>query len=89
MPVGDNFRTFLTKPTTTPPPTNGNGHTHVDAGHPYLTAAIRGEAQRLSQVSQGSRNHALNIAALKLAQLPNIDRTVIRDHLLDACTDNG
>lgn len=78
-------------PTTTeapaPTPTTPNGHTHTHNG--YLTAALTRQTAELAETLEGSRNHALNIAALKLAQLPNLDRDLIRTHLLDACRTNG
>lgn len=89
--MSDNFRSFLTQHKTpvnppTPPATTA---ATVVADHPYTNAALRNETARLAATTAGSRNHALNIAALKLAQLPNLDRTTIRDHLLDACHTNG
>lgn len=90
--MSDNFRSFLTEhktPTPQPPaPANGNGRT-LTAEHPYLVAAITNETSRLATTTQGGRNHALNIAALKLAQLPNLDRDTIRHQLLAACHTNG
>ena len=88
--MSDNFRSFLSehKTTTPTPPPTGNGRT-LTAEHPYLVAAITNETSRLATTTQGGRNHALNIAALKLAQLPNLDRDTIRHQLLAACHTNG
>lgn len=77
--------------TPTPAPAPGNTHdptTITDNQHPYIAAAVRNETQRLATTTQGSRNHALNTAALKLAQLP-ASRDTIRAALIDACHTNG
>lgn len=90
--VTDNFRSFLTKPTTTtatpipaPPSTANNG-----GGSAYIAAAITAETANLAAMSRDSgRNAALNNAALKLGALPRADRDHIRDLLIDACRTNG
>jgi hypothetical protein len=54
----------------------------------YVGAAHTSELSELATCPNGSRNHALNIVALKLARLP-IDRDQLRNDLIQACHTNG
>ncbi len=55
----------------------------------YVTAALDRECGELAAMSAKSgRNARLNVAALKLGQLP-CDRDVLRSRLIDACQANG
>lgn len=55
----------------------------------YVTAALDRETAQLSAMGKDSgRNAQLNVAALKLGQLP-ADRAVVRERLLEACANNG
>lgn len=73
------------KKNTTPPPP---APTHTTPNDNYTRAALDREIADLAATASGNRNHALNVAALKLAGLP-IDRNLLRDHLLNACHTNG
>lgn len=70
-----------------PPPPSTTAHTTV-VDDAYAAAAHRDEIQQLSRCPNGQRNHALNIAALKLGRLP-IDRDTLRTDLISACEANG
>ena len=71
-------------PTPMAPPT----HTRNGDSTAYTNAAHRDEIEQLSRCPNGSRNHALNVSALKLGRLP-IDRDTLRGDLIGACHANG
>ncbi len=75
-------------PTTTHPAPTANGVSNTDL-EPYTRTALTNELHTLATTTTGSRNHALNIAALKLGALPAINRQHLRTQLLNACTTNG
>lgn len=54
----------------------------------YARKAMEDELADLSGMTKGSRNEALNNAALKLGRLP-IDRDTLKNALIDACEANG
>jgi len=74
------------KPTPPPPPpAPARPSSNTTA---YTGAAHRDEIEQLSRCPNGARNHALNVAALKLGRLP-IDRDTLRTDLIGACHANG
>lgn len=92
----DDPRTFLqrvddmhARSQPSPPPTSirPNGATNGDHSA-YTNTALQRELDQLAATATGQRNHALNIAALKLARLP-IDRDTLRADLITACHTNG
>lgn len=87
------FREWLTgKPQAPPKAPQGHPRAPIDTSaadhNAYVQKAFHDEIQALSTQEKGGRNHALNVAALKLAGLP-IDREQLRQALIDACTANG
>lgn len=85
----DDYKASKTAPTLSPPPipvsTNGTANGDHAA---YTNTALQRELDQLAATTTGQRNHALNIAALKLARLP-IDRDTLRTDLIVACHTNG
>jgi hypothetical protein len=60
----------------------------VEPSDNYVKAAMDKELDELASLSKGSRNEALNNAAIKLGRL-DIDRGTLRQKLIDACESNG
>jgi hypothetical protein len=65
---------------------------NLDAQHPYVTAALNSELDRLAQACEGNRNNTLNQSAFSLGQFVGaglLDRTEVEGLLYQAALTLG
>lgn len=62
----NNFYDLFNRPETPPGGTTVTPAGYTGTPHPYAVGALTGEAQRLATTPNGSRNHQLNAAAVKV-----------------------